>query len=104
MDQQLEPTARPALRAVNAATATPDRDRDFDLDLDVDLDVDRVLLHDAAAVLSARQQLDCLLAELAARPFSQTAYRGLRAYLSGPADRAQAAYQRVCASITGPDA
>ena len=100
MDQQLDPTARPALRAVNAATATPD----CDFDLDLDLDLDRALLHDAASVLSARQQLDCLLAELAARPFSQTAHRDLRAYLSGPADRAQAAYQRVCASITGPDA
>jgi hypothetical protein len=98
MDQQLEPTARPALRAVNAATATPDRAFDLDLDLD------RTLLHDAASVLSARQQLDCLLAELAAQPFSQTAYRDLRAYLSGPADRAQAAYQRVCASITGREA
>ena len=96
MDQHLEPTARPALRAVNAATATPD--------LDLDLDLDRVLLHDAAAVLSARQQLDCLLAELAARQFSQTAYRGLRAYLSGPADRAQGVHQRVCASTTGREA
>ena len=98
MDQQLEPTARPALRAVNAATATPD------LDLDLDLDLDRALLHDATSVLSARQQLDCLLAELAARPFSQTAYHDLRAYLSGPAGRAQAAYQRVCASTTGREA
>ena len=98
MDQQLEPTARPALRAVNAATATPDRDFDLDLNLD------RALLHDAASVLSACQQLDCLLAELAARPFSQTAYRDLRAYLCGPADRAQAAYQRVCASLTRRDA
>ena len=58
MDQQLDPTARPALRAVNAATATPD----CDFDLDLDLDLDRALLHDAASVLSARQQLDCLLA------------------------------------------
>ena len=99
MDQQLGPTARPALRAVNAATATPDRY----FDLGLGLDLDRALLHDAAAVLSASQQLDCLLAELAARPFSPTAYRDQRAYLSGPADRAQAAYQRVCASITGRD-
>ena len=79
---------------MNAATATPDRA----------FDLYRALLCDAAAVLSARQQLDCLLAELAARPFSQTAYHDLRAYLSGPADRAQAAYQRVCASITGREA
>ncbi len=91
MDQHLNPAARPGLRAVNAAP-----DRDFNLD--------RALLCDAAAVLSARQQLDCLLAELAARPFSPTAYRDLRAYLSGPADRAQAAYQRVCASMPGRDA
>ncbi len=94
MDQHLNPAARPGLRAVNVANAAPDRD----------FDLDRALLWDAAAVLSARQQLDCLLAELAARPFSPTAYRDLRAYLSGPADRAQAAYQRVCASMPGRDA
>jgi hypothetical protein len=94
MDQHLNPAARPGLRAVNVANAAPDRN----------FDLDRALLCDAAAVLSARQQLDCLLAELAARPFSPTAYRDLRAYLSGPADRAQAAYQRVCASMPGRDA
>ena len=94
MDQYLNAAARPGLRAVDAATATPDRD----------FDLDRALLCDAAALLSARQQLAFLLAELAARPFSPTAYRDLRAYLSDPADRAQAAYQRVCPSITGRDA
>ncbi len=98
MAQHLNPAARPGLRAVNVANAAPDRDFGLDFDLD------RALLCDAAAVLSARQQLDCLLAELAARPLSPTAYRGLRAYLSGPADRAQAAYQRVCASMPGRDA
>jgi hypothetical protein len=94
MDQHFDPAALPCPRAVGGPNIA--RDREFDLD--------RALLSDAAAVLSARQQLDSLLAELAARPFSPTAYRGLRAYLSGPADRAQAAYQRVCASMAGRDA
>ena len=94
MAQHVNPAARPGLRAVSVANAAPD----------CDFDLDRALLCDAAAVLSARQQLDCLLTELAARPFSPTAYRDLRAYLSGPADRAQAAYQLVCASMPGRDA
>jgi hypothetical protein len=58
------------------------------------------LLRDAATVLAARRQLDALLAQLAAQPFSPDAYRGLRAYLSGPADRALAAHQRVSAATT----
>lgn len=58
------------------------------------------LLRDAATVLSARRELDGLLAQLAAQPFSPDVYRGLRAYLSGPADRALAAHQRVCAATT----
>lgn len=61
---------------------------------------DAALLNDAAAVLTARRELDGLLAELAAQPFSAAAYSGLRAYLAGPADRALAAYERVCASAT----
>jgi hypothetical protein len=61
-----------------------------------DLGQDAALLADAAAVLTARQQLDELLTELAARPFSASAYDGLRAYLAGPADQAVAAYERVC--------
>jgi hypothetical protein len=65
-----------------------------------DLGEDASLLDDAAAVLSARRELDGLLVQLTAQPFSASAYTGLRAYLSGPADRALAAYQRVCASTT----
>jgi hypothetical protein len=65
-----------------------------------ELGEDAALLNDAAAVLSARRELDGLLVQLTAQPFSASAYTGLRAYLSGPADRALAAYQRVCASTT----
>lgn len=64
-----------------------------------DLGQDAALLADAAAVLTARQQLDELLTELAAQPFSASAYDGLRAYLDGPADQAVAAYERVCARM-----
>ena len=63
------------------------------------LPVDDVeLLRDAAALLTARQELDALLVQLAAAPFSGAAYDGLRAYLAGSGRRAQAAYARVCAS------
>jgi hypothetical protein len=61
-----------------------------------DLGADAALLRDAAVVLTARRELDGLLTELAAQPFSVGAYSGLRAYLAGPAERAAAAYQRVC--------
>jgi hypothetical protein len=67
-----------------------------------EVELDGTLLRDAATVLSARRQLDALLAQLAAQPFSPDAYRGLRAYLSGPADRALAAHRRVCAVTTVP--
>jgi len=60
-------------------------------------ELDGALLRDAAAVLSARRDLD---AQLAAQPFSAAAHGGLRAWLAGPADRALAAYQRLCASTT----
>jgi hypothetical protein len=63
-----------------------------------DLGEDAALLRDAAAVLIARRELDGLLTELAAQPFSVGAYSGLRAYLAGPAETAAAAYQRVCAA------
>ena len=56
------------------------------------------LLRDAATVLTARRCLDGLVAQLAAQPFSGAAYEGLRVYLAGPADRAVAAYLRVCAA------
>jgi hypothetical protein len=63
------------------------------------LQVDGVdLLRDAAALLTARQELDALLVQLATAPFSGAAYDGLRAYLAGSGQRAQAAYARVCAS------
>lgn len=65
-----------------------------------ELGQDAALLNDAAAVLSARRELDGLLTQLTVQPFSPSAYSGLRAYLSGPGDRALAAYQRVCASTT----
>lgn len=65
-----------------------------------ELELDGTLLRDAATVLSARRQLDALLAQLAAQPFDPAAYHGLRAYLSGPADRALAAHRRVCAATT----
>lgn len=55
------------------------------------------LLRDAAAVLLARRELDRLLVQLTTAPFSAAAYDGLRTYLAGPR-RAQAAYDRVCAS------
>jgi hypothetical protein len=94
MDQHLDPAAFLRPRAVDGANAA----------LDPELELDRALITDAAGVLSARQQLEFLLAELTARPFSPKAYRGLPAYRSGPADRAQAAHQRVCASKTGRSA
>ncbi len=56
------------------------------------------LLRDAAIVVAARQQLDVLLVQLAAQPFSHTACAGLREYLETTADRAQAAYSRVCSA------
>ena len=59
------------------------------------------LLRDAATVLSARRCLDGLVAQLAAQPFSGAAYEGLRVYLAGPADRAVAAYLRVCTATAG---
>jgi hypothetical protein len=62
------------------------------------LQVDVDLLRDAAALLTARQELDALLVQLTAAPFSAAAYDGLRAYLAGSGRRAQAAYARVCAS------
>lgn len=62
------------------------------------LELDGGLLRDAAAVLTARRELDALLVQLTAAPFSAAAYDGLRTYLAGPGRRAQAAYARVCAS------
>lgn len=56
------------------------------------------LLRDAAVVVAARRQLDVLLVQLAAQPFSLTACAGLRAYLETTADRAQAAYSKVCSA------
>jgi len=64
-------------------------------------DADGVLLRDAATVLTARRCLDALLAQLAAQPFSCAAYEGMRVYLAGPADRAVAAYLRVCVPTAG---
>lgn len=64
-------------------------------------DADGALLRDAATVLTARRCLDGLLAQLAAQPFSCAAYDGLRVYLAGPADRAVAAYLRVCVAMAG---
>ena len=69
----------------------------FDGD-DADPEDTAELLRDAAIVVAARQQLDVLLVQLAAQPFSLTACAGLRAYLETTADRAQAAYSRVCAA------
>lgn len=68
---------------------------------DGSLGCDGGLLRDAASVLLARRELDGLLVQLTAAPFSAAAYDGLRTYLAGPGRRAQAAYARVCAS-TGP--
>lgn len=68
---------------------------------DGSLGCDDELLRDAASVLLARRELDRLLVQLTAAPFSAGAYDGLRTYLAGPGRRAQAAYARVCAS-TGP--
>lgn len=65
------------------------------------LKCDDGLLRDAVSVLLARQELDRLLEQLTAAPFSAAAYDGLRTYLAGPDRQAQAAYARVCAS-TGP--
>lgn len=59
------------------------------------------LLRDAATVLTARRCLDGLLAQLAGQPFSCAAYEGMRVYLAGPADRAVAAYLRVCVATAG---
>ena len=81
------PTADRDGRALRAVEPTEPRPGD-----DVDL------LRDAAALLTARQELDALLVQLATAPFSGAAYDGLRAYLAGSGQRAQAAYARVCAS------
>jgi hypothetical protein len=62
------------------------------------LQVDVDLLRDAAALLTARQELDALLVQLTAAPFCAAAYDGLRTYLAGSGRRAQDAYARVCAS------
>ena len=63
------------------------------------LQVDDVdLLRDAAALLTARRELDALLVQLATAPFSGTAYDGLRAHRAGSGRRAQAAYARLCSS------
>ena len=62
------------------------------------LQPDGGLLRDAAAVLLARRELDRLLVQLTTAPFSAAANDGLRTYLAGPGRRAQAAYDRVCAS------
>ncbi len=64
-------------------------------------DADGALLRDAATVLTARRCLDGLLAQLAAQPFRCAAYEGMRVYLAGPADRAVAAYLRVCVATAG---
>ena len=56
------------------------------------------LLRDAAALLTARQELDALLVQLTTAPFSGAAHDGLRAYLAGSGRRAQAAYARLCSS------
>ena len=78
---------RPLLHAVDTVVAD-------------ELNEDAALLSDAAVVLTARRELDGLLTELVAQPFSTGAYLGLRAYLAGPAERAAAAYQRVCAATS----
>jgi hypothetical protein len=67
------------------------------------LQVDAGLLRDAAAVLTARRELDALLVQLAVVPFSAAAYDALRAYLAGSGRRAQAAYSRLCASTGTAD-
>jgi hypothetical protein len=56
------------------------------------------LLRDAAIVVAARQQLDVLLVQLAAQPFSHTACARSAVDLETTADRAQAAYRRVCSA------
>ncbi len=66
------------------------------------MQVDVGLLRDTAALLTARRELDELLVQLTAAPFSSAAYDGLRAYLAGSGRRAQAAYARVCASTVRP--
>ena len=63
-----------------------------------ELSEDAALLSDTAVVLTARLELDGLLTELPAQPFSAGAYQGLRAYLAGRAEPAAAAYERVCAA------
>ncbi len=60
------------------------------------------LLQDAAVVVAARRELDALVGQLCAQPFSPAAHSGLRAYLAGPAARACAAYERVCAATLLP--
>ena len=102
MDQQQnmvghEPAAQASTTPLALAVADGDG---LEAELEVELDVEdgKAMLRDAAAVLAARRRLDALLAQLAAQPFSASAYSGLRAYLAGPADRALAAYQRVCAA------
>jgi hypothetical protein len=103
MDQQQDVTGRAASEPAPPtlhALAVAEADVDAEVDLDLGLEEDQELLRDAAAVLVARRRLDALLTQLAAQPFSASAYSGLRAYLAGPADRALAAYQRVCASTT----
>ena len=57
------------------------------------------LLQDAAVIVAARQELDALVGQLCAQPFSPATHTGLRAYLEGPAERACAAYERVCAIV-----
>lgn len=60
------------------------------------------LLQDAAADVAARQELDALVGQLCAQPFNPATHSGLRAYLAGPAGRACAAYERVCAATMLP--
>jgi len=77
--------ARGGWRPVDAQTADP-------------LQPDGGLLKEAAAVLRARQEPDRLLVQLTTAPFNVAGHDGLRTCLAGPGRRAQAAYDRVCAS------
>ncbi len=87
--EQSGAAARPPLQVVEADLAAP-------------TEPTASLLQDAAVVVAARQELDALVGQLCAQPFSPATHNGLRAYLAGPAARACAAYERVCAATTMP--
>lgn len=59
-------------------------------------------LGDTATITAAGRDRDALLAVLAAQPFSQAAYCGLRACLKGSAQRGRAASKRGCAATAVP--